>query len=85
MQEHEGGGGAAAPPTPGRHLSDRDVSKLILVTPSRSKGASAAAPVPQSGSEDAAVIADGLAFYARELAADTQVLRLWQLHNSPVL
>jgi len=72
-EEHEGGGGAAAPPTPGRHLSDRDVSKLILVTPSRSKGASAAAPVPQSGPEDAAVIADGLAFYSRELAADTQV------------
>ena len=64
----------AVPPTPGRHLSDREVSKLILVTPSRSKGASAAAPVPQSGPEDAAVIADGLAFYSRELVVDTQVL-----------
>lgn len=69
MQEHEkgddaaGGDGDAISPS-GRQLSDRDVQKLILVTPSRSKEGRGRTP---HGDEEAAVINDGLSFLSREI------------------
>lgn len=48
-------------------MSDHDVNKLILVTPSRRRATGDGASKPSGPSrEDAAVITDGLAYFQQE-------------------
>ena len=87
-QEHEVQEHGSPPASPSQRMSDHDVNKLILVTPSRRRGAGEGASKASGPSrEDAAVITDGLNYFQQEhshkQASVPEVRELLSINRTP--